>query len=857
MKGLPKWLVNNSGFLAEFEQLSKKSVKDQFPVIVPCSEGVNGNINISYLLTCGSILSHSDDDICQDAALRIAQYCLQNDVSDQRKDCAALILDALSNNATLQLALNKGLLRSDFEKRLPLAGQLESTKRRIEHTIEVGADKYIRANKFQAEFWDAVTDNEWVSVSAPTSVGKSYILESWVEEYIEKNRFCTVVYIVPTRALITEVYNSLINRLDPNRNGAINIQTLPLKSSFKKDSVNLFVFTQERLNIFNNSLSDEFKIDLLVIDEAHKIGDSHRGVFLQYVLEMSCSRNQSIKVVFASPFTSNPEILLIDAPYGRKKDIVKSSYVTVNQNLIWIEQGPGSAKDWSMYLFIRGQKHHIGDFHLDNKPSPDSKRLPFIALALGGHTSGNVVYVNGAADAEKTAKQIADGIVSSEISKEVEDLIELSKKVIHERYALNVTLTKGVAFHYGNMPLIIKSEIERLFSLGMLKYLVCTSTLVEGVNMACKNIFIRGPKKGSGKPMKDDDFWNLAGRAGRWGKEFQGNVICIDTNLDKLWNGTPPINKKNIKITRATDSLKAEVDNIVDYIDSPHHYGMTKRNPQLQSLLSYLCISSYLHEGLENNPYIEKYNLDNVEYLNEKISEVLDGLDFPLSIVSRNPGISPILMQSLWEKFHSYDNDSMHKLLLADPASKDALSSYVSAFTRISLTMSLELGHNSKGAFVVALLVLNWMRGYPLARLISERIGYLRKSKKEYKEPTIIRNVMEDVEKIARYHAPRLLTCYNDLLKSFYINSNRADLVEKIDDIGVYLELGVSMKTQISLIGLGFSRTSAVMISEYISSDSLDEIECASWIENNKNILDDLPELVKFEIFSVINGLVL
>lgn len=149
------------------------------------------------------------------------------------------------------------------------------------------------------------------------------------------------------------------------------------------------------------------------------------------------------------------------------------------------------------------------------------------------------------------------------------------------------------------------------------------------------------------------------------------------------------------------------------------------------------------------------------------------------------------------------------------------------------------------------------MRGYPLARLISERIGYLRKSKKEYKEPTIIRNVMEDVEKIARYHAPRLLTCYNDLLKSFYINSNRADLVEKIDDIGVYLELGVSMKTQISLIGLGFSRTSAVMISEYISSDSLDETECASWIENNKNMLDDLPELVKFEIFSVINGLVL
>ncbi len=857
MKGLPKWLVNNSGFLAKFEQLSIKSVTEQFPPVIPCNDSDNVDMDISYLLTCGSILSHSDDEICQDAALRIAQYFLQNDISEHRKDCAALILDALSNNATLQLAMNKGLLENNFESRLPLAGQLESTKRRIEHTIEVGMDKYIRANKFQAEFWDAATDNEWISVSAPTSVGKSYILESWVEDFIKKNPCCTVVYIVPTRALITEVYNSLMNRLDPNRNSDVNIQTLPLKSSFKSHEVNVFVFTQERLNIFNNSLGGEFKVDLLVIDEAHKIGDSHRGVFLQYVLEMSCSRNHNIKVIFASPFTSNPEILLIDAPYGRKKDIVKSSYVTVNQNLIWIEQRQGSAKDWSMYLFIRGQKKHIGDFCLENKPSPDSKRLPFIALALGGHTSGNVVYVNGAADAEKTAKQIADGIVSAESSKEVEDLIELSKKVIHERYALNFTLRKGVAFHYGNMPLIIKSEIERLFSLGKLKYLVCTSTLVEGVNMACKNIFIRGPKKGSGKPMKDDDFWNLAGRAGRWGKEFQGNVICIDTNIEKIWNGTPPVNKKNIKIIRATDSLKDEIENIEGYIDSPHHYGMTRRNPQLQSLLSYLCVSSYLHEGLENNPYIEKYGLDNIEYLDGKVSEVLNGLGFPLSIVSRNPGISPMLMQSLWEKFHSYDKDSLHKLLLSDPASGDALSSYVSAFTRISSTMSIELGHNSKGAFVVALLVLNWMRGYPLARLISERIAYLKKSKKEYKEPTVIRGVMEDVEKIARYHAPRLLTCYNDLLKSFYINSDRADLVEKIDDIGVYLELGVSMKTQISLIGLGFSRTSAVMISEYISSDDLDEIACVDWIENNRDMLDDLPELVKFEIFSVINGMTL
>jgi len=857
MNKLPIWLVNNAGFIRKLEVLTIHSVVGQFPTVQCDNEKINPIDDLGYLLTCGSILSHSDDEICQDAALRISQYCLVSEVDEQRKDSAALILDALANNATVDLAIRKGLLMSGFENRLPLAGQLEATKRKIEHTIEVGVDKYIYANKFQSEFWDSAQNNEWISVSAPTSVGKSFILESWVEDYIHKNDKSLIVYLVPTRALISEVYDSLLSRLDPNRTGSVNIQVLPLKNSYDRDKTNIFVFTQERLNIFYNSLNNDVVVDLLIIDEAHKIGDSLRGIFLQYVLEMTSSKNRKLNVIFASPFTSNPELLLLDAPYKGRSSVVKSSYVTVNQNLIWVEQKNNTPKEWMMYLFFKGEKTHIGEFKLEHTPSAESKRLSFVALNLGKHSSGNVIYVNGAADAEKTAKQVADGLVEEEIDKEISDLIELSEKVIHERFALNFTLKKGVAFHYGNMPLIIKSEVERLFSKGKIKYLVCTSTLVEGVNMACKNIFIRGPKKGSRIPMKEDDFWNLAGRAGRWGKEFQGNVICIDTNNEKLWNGIPPTSKKNIKIVRATDSLNDEIDNIFDYIDSIHHYGMTRSNPHLQGLFSYLCVSHYLHDGLMSNPYIEKYSLDRIEELDDKIAGVLNELEFPLEVIARNPGISPILMQGLWERFNKCDINSLENLLLADPSSNNALQSYIAAFSRISDTMSIELGHNSKGAFVVALLVVNWMRGYPLARLISERISHFKRKGKEYKEPSVIRNVMEDVEKIARYQAPKLLSCYNDLLKYFYMDKGRADLIEKIEDIGVYLELGVSVKTQISLIGLGFSRTSAVMISEYITNDSYDELSCLKWIEENSSSLEDLPALVKFEIYTVLNGLVI
>lgn len=334
MKELPNWLVHNKGFIKKIEKLTIASVVDQFPSVKASHEKNISDSDISYLLTCGSILSQSNDELCQDAALRISQYCLVNSFSAQRKDSAALILDALANNATVALAIEKGFLSEGFEKRLPIAGQLETMKRKIENTIEIGNDKFIYANKFQSEFWDSAQQSEWISISAPTSVGKSFILESWVEDYIYKREKSLIIYLVPTRALISEVFESILTRLDPNRTGVINIQTLPLRSAYDNSRTNVFIFTQERLNIFYNSLNEKPVVDLLIIDEAHKIGDSLRGIFLQYVLEMTCARNRNIKVIFASPFTSNPELLLLDAPYKGKTSVIKSSYVTVNQNLI-------------------------------------------------------------------------------------------------------------------------------------------------------------------------------------------------------------------------------------------------------------------------------------------------------------------------------------------------------------------------------------------------------------------------------------------------------------------------------------------------------------------------------------------
>ena len=116
------------------------------------------------------------------------------------------------------------------------------------------------------------------------------------------------------------------------------------------------------------------------------------------------------------------------------------------------------------------------------------------------------------------------------------------------------------------MPSLIRLEVERLFRSGKIRFLVCTSTLIEGVNLSCRTIVLRGPRKGIGHPMEAHDFWNLAGRAGRWGDEFQGNIICIDPQNATAWPcGVPE--RARYPIKRESDAVIELGDSLADYLD--------------------------------------------------------------------------------------------------------------------------------------------------------------------------------------------------------------------------------------------------------------------------------------------------
>jgi hypothetical protein len=128
-----------------------------------------------------------------------------------------------------------------------------------------------------------------------------------------------------------------------------------------------------------------------------------------------------------------------------------------------------------------------------------------------------------------------------------------------------------------------------------------------------------------------------------------------------------------------------------------------------------------------------------------------------------------------------------------------------------------------------ALIVVQWLKGYSLARMIRGNIEYHRSTNRSYKLPVLIRHTMELVEQIARFRAPKYLSAYMDVLHAHLRAIGRVDLIEDELDIGTQLEFGVSSRTLLSLMELGLSRMSAVALYERIARDDLGQQACVAW----------------------------
>lgn len=856
---LQEWLVSDAGIKDKLDGLRIWSPGLSFGANTLEVNKTQPTHDWQKLLFAASILAESNERSCQEYALMIAQSAVCYSDEPIFKDAGSLVLSRLSNYRTLELAKTKKLIVDQLSERVGVIEQLLWTKRRLISEIPINSHHSLSGNRFQVNLWEELANADWLSATAPTAAGKTFIILNWLLTQFSNGKCHSCAFVAPTRALVSEIEKQLNDLKFDHDLKELKVTSLPLKELAESETPFISVFTQERLHIFLNASKSPHKFDIAIIDEAQKVSDERRGVILQDALERVVRANPDCRVVFLSPHSQNPEDLLQDAPSAANRAVVPSTSSTVIQNLLVAEQVPRQTTQWTLSLADgQGNLKNLGGFSLLDRPTTIKKKMAFIALALGKNSSGTLIYVNRADDAERIAALIYEGLDSSEFSEVVDsELAELSescKKIIHPKYQLVPIVKRGVAFHYGNMPSIVREEIERLFTSGKIRYLVSTSTLIEGVNLACKTIIVRGPKKGIGKEMSPQDFWNLAGRAGRWGADFNGNIVCVDVSKTDVWpSGLPQ--KTAYPIKRETDSVVQEYHELSSYLERRMEMKTADLDPKLEHVAAYLMSWQYREGSLKDAPPIKKIDLESANQIEQLIKPTLDGITVLPEIIDANPGISIVALQMLLNYFREYPGEP-EELLPLPPEDDDSVNQFVFIFDVINLTLAPVFAPETR-VLPCALTTWDWMRGKTLGQMIQARIKR-EKDKKNYASDSeipyskLIRETMASVEEIARFYAPKYLGAYLSVLRQFFHEKECDSLFPSDLSYDLFLEFGVSTKTLISLIGLGLSRTSAVEIGDIYGRSDMSENEVLLRLNAREWELHDLPPLVKREINKLI-----
>jgi hypothetical protein len=200
---------------------------------------------------------------------------------------------------------------SDLHSRMTALLRMESLAREAENTAPDANGEPRTLTDFQYELLDLLETSPAVSVSAPTSAGKSFVFALEVTRRLKARRPASIVYVVPTRALIRQVMLLLREELTRTQLGDTPIRCVPTPLARADAPAGIvYVLTQERLLGLLNSDEGEPWITAVIVDEAQSIREGARGVLLHSAVDAVNARFPGAEIFFASPLAKNPQYLL-------------------------------------------------------------------------------------------------------------------------------------------------------------------------------------------------------------------------------------------------------------------------------------------------------------------------------------------------------------------------------------------------------------------------------------------------------------------------------------------------------------------------------------------------------------------
>lgn len=349
------------------------------------------------------------------------------------------------------------------------------------HRVE-GVEQGMVFHHLQAHVFSLIMQGRNVVLSASTSVGKSLVIDAVLAQRLFKK----VVVIVPTIALIDETRRRLVKRFMD-----FNLITHPSQEAVP-DTTNVYLLTQERV-IQRPDLAD---VEFFVLDEFYKIDLANDTDESTRAIDLSLAFHKLAKTG-AQFYMLGPHIQKISGLDGYEYHFIPSDYSTV-------------AVD-------------IQNFNLGMRSEERKEKLLELVTTLESPT---LIYCQAPPSANRVAEYLIQEAGLTPVP-ETQEIAAWISKHYHPEWNIGKAIALGIGIHHGGVPRALQQYIVKLFNEGVIKQIICTSTMIEGVNTSAENVIIYDRRLNT-STFDYFTYKNISGRAGRMNKYFIGKVFMLE-----------------------------------------------------------------------------------------------------------------------------------------------------------------------------------------------------------------------------------------------------------------------------------------------------------------------------------------